>query len=53
MVMLVPSDGAAIRDLVHGISDDLKHNSVAVREIRRHLFVHIEITYPNIQKFYV
>ena len=53
MVMLVPNDGPVIRDSVHGISDDLKHDSVAVREILRHLFEHIEIMYPNIRTVHV
>ena len=53
MVMLVPSDGAAIRDSVHGISDDLKHDSIEVREILWHLFVHIETMYPHILKVHI
>ena len=53
MVMLVPNDGAVIRDSVCGISDDLKHDSIAVKEFLRHLFVHIEIMYPHIRKVHV
>ena len=51
--MIVASEGVSIRDTVCAISDDLKHDAVAVKSFLNVLFAHIGFTYPHINKIHV